>query len=214
VVWSAIIIFYISAHLPLFFSVPFISIQWAACPSSSTIPRKFNSDERKAADKVLRSQIRTARFFQRQARIERIRAEERARALAAELAERRRQRDQQRQQLPVSVPPIAQRRYSFLPPSVSRPPEPIVQPATPPGHPESEDDDFFPSLSHPDCKIIDEVGPSSSEEEAPPPSPVAARPSARVVRIRNKKTNTTRYAELDQLFRPSPQDRIVRHKLN
>jgi len=27
--WSAIIIFYISAHLPLFSSVPFISIQWA-----------------------------------------------------------------------------------------------------------------------------------------------------------------------------------------
>ena len=163
---------------------------------------------------MLRSQIRIARFFQRQARIERIRGEERARALAAELAERRRRREQQRQQLPVVVPPIAQRRYSFLPPSVSRPPEPIVQPATPPGHPESEDDDFFPSLSHPDCKIIDEVGPSSSEEEAPPPPPVAARPPARVVRIRNKKTNTTRYAELDQLFRPSPQDRIVRHKLN
>jgi hypothetical protein len=35
-----------------------------------------------------------------------------------------------------------------------------------------------------------------------------------VVRIRNKKTNTTRYADLGQLFRPSPQDRIVRHKSN
>ncbi len=175
-----------------------------AYPSSSTIPRKFNSADKRAADKVLRSQICIARFFQRQVRIERIRAQEGARALRAELAERRRRREQQRSQLPDFVPPITQRRYSFLPPSVARSPEPIIQPATPPDHPESEDDDFFPSLSHPDCKIIDEVCPSSSEEEAPPPPPVATRPSARVVRIRNKKTNTTRYAELDQLFRPSP----------
>ena len=212
---GGVVSYYYFLHLGSSTSILFSSIhQYPVGPSSSTIPRKFNSDERKAADKVLRSQIRTARFFQRQARIERIRAEERTRALAAELAERGRQRDQQRQQLPVSVPPIAQRRYSFLPPSVSRPPEPIVPPATPPDHPESEDDDFVPSLSHPDCKVIDEVSPSSSEGEAPPPPPVATRPSARVVRIRNKKTNTTRYADLDQLFRPGPQDRIVRHKLN
>ena len=91
----------------LFFPDSFIGIQWAACPSSPTIPRKYNSAEKRAADKVLRSQIRIARFFQRQARIERIRGEERARALAAELAERRRRREQQRQQLPVVVPPIA-----------------------------------------------------------------------------------------------------------
>jgi hypothetical protein len=99
-----------------------------------------------------------------------------------------------------------------LPPSVVRSPETIVQQTTPPGHPESEDDDFIPSVSHADCKIIDEVGPSF-EEEAPPPPPAVAGPSVRVMGIRNKKTNTTRYAELDQLFRPGPQDRIILHKL-
>ena len=58
------------------------------------------------------------------------------------------------------------------------------------------------------------IAKSSTRLAPPPPPPVAARPSARMVRIRNKKTNTTLYADLDQLFRPSPQDRIVRHKLN
>jgi hypothetical protein len=71
----------------------------------------------------------------------------------------------------------------------------------------------MPSLADPDCKIIDRVGPSI-EEEAPPPPPVVTRSLVRVVRIRNIKTNTTRYYELDQLFRPSPQDQIVPHKLN
>jgi hypothetical protein len=127
--------------------------------------------------------------------------------------ERRRQCEQPRPQLPYFVPPITQRRYSFLPSSISRSPEPIVHPAILQVHPDSEDDDFIPSLADPDCKIIDRVGPSI-EEEAPPPPPVVTRSLVRVVRIRKIKTNTTRYYELDQLFRPSPQDQIVPHKLN
>ena len=131
---------------------------------------------------MLRSQIMSARYFQRQARIKRSRVEEKARALTAALAERRRQRKQPCPQLPYFVPLITQRRYSFLPSSVSRSPEPIVHPAIPQVRPESEDDDFIPSLSDPDCKIIDKVG-SSTEEEAPPPLPVVTRSLVRVVRI-------------------------------
>ena len=69
---GGVVSYYYFLHLGSSTSILFSSIhQYPVGPSSSTIPRKFNSDERKAADKVLRSQIRTARFFQCQARIER-----------------------------------------------------------------------------------------------------------------------------------------------
>ncbi len=87
------------------------------------------------------------------------------------------------------------------------------EPPTPPGEPESEEEDFIPNLS--DCEVRSEVG-SSSEGEAPeptsPPTPDPPLPPRRVVQIRNTKTNKTRCVGLDQLFRPSSQDKILRRK--
>ncbi|KAI9562523.1 hypothetical protein GHT06_009971 [Daphnia sinensis] len=110
-----------------------------------------------------------------------------------------------RPRLPDFVPPPTFRRVFYRP--YDRSPSPIEEPPTPPGHPESEEDDFIPNLS--DCEVRSEVGPSS-EDEAPEPTPPSS--SRILVRVRNVKTNKTRCIGLDQLFRPESQDRIVRHK--
>lgn len=85
----------------------------------------------------------------------------------------------------------------------------MVEQPTPPGSPEPEERDFIPNLT--DCEVIDEVDPSS-EDEAPSPGQVPSSPPKRLVRLRNTKTNETRFVGLSELFRPSPQDRIVRYK--
>ncbi|KZS03680.1 Uncharacterized protein APZ42_033525 [Daphnia magna] len=105
------------------------------------------------------------------------------------------------------VPPPTLRRVFYRP--FDRSQSPIEEPSTPTGQPESEKEDFTPNLS--DCEVRSEVGPSS-EDEAPPPEPTPPTPPQRLVRIRNIKTNKTRYIGLDQLFCLEPQYRIVRRK--
>jgi hypothetical protein len=104
------------------------------------------------------------------------------------------------------------RRVFFHP--YDRPPSPpIEEPPTPPGHPESEEEDFIPSLS--DCEVRSEVGPSSEDEApepTPPPPQAPPSPPRRLVQVRNVLTNKRRRVDLDQLFRPDPQDCIVRRK--
>jgi hypothetical protein len=115
-----------------------------------------------------------------------------------------------RPRLPDFVPPPTSRRVVYRP--YDRWPSP-EEPPTPPGEPESEEEDFIPNLS--DCEVRSEVGPSS-DDEAPeptsPPPPTPPSPPRRVVQIRNTKTNKTRCVGLDQLFRPESQDKIVRRK--
>ncbi|KAK4006703.1 hypothetical protein OUZ56_011862 [Daphnia magna] len=114
---------------------------------------------------------------------------------------------QSRPRLVDFVPPLTSRRVFYRP--FDRSPSPIEEPPTPSGQPESEKEDFAPNLS--DCEVRSEVGPSS-EDEAPPLEPTPPTPPRILVRIRNIKTNKTRFIGLDKLFRPEPQERIVRRK--
>ncbi|KAK4025112.1 hypothetical protein OUZ56_010615 [Daphnia magna] len=120
------------------------------------------------------------------------------------------QHHQPRPRLSDFMPPSNPRKFSFRPYD-PWPRSPVSETPTPPGTPEPEEDNFIPNLS--DCEIFDEVGPSS-EDETSSPVQVPPSPPPRLVRIRNTKTNETRFVGLSQLFRPSSQDRIVRHKLN
>lgn len=200
---------------------------------SSIIPRKFNSDEKKEKDNLSRTRKRDTKkllaareaaiaYF---ARADAIAAEEAAavEADAVEVVDVEEPADDaavalvigiadqhSRPRLPDFVPPPTSRRVLYRP--YDRWPSP-EEPPTPPGEPESEEEDFIPNLS--DCEVRSEVGPSS-DDEAPeptsPPPPAPPSPPRRVVQIRNTKTNKTRCVGLDQLFRPESQDKIVRRK--
>jgi hypothetical protein len=107
-----------------------------------------------------------------------------------------------RPRLPDFVPPPTSRRVVYRP--YDRWPSP-EEPPTPPGEPESEEEDFIPNLS--DCEVRSQVG-SFSDDEAPeptsPPPPTPPSPPRRVVKIRNTKTNKTRCVGLDQLSARNP----------
>ena len=182
------------------------------------IPRKFNSAKRKKADKLLKNKRKkTARDAAIAARADAAAtadavdvaavesADDAAVAIVIGIADQH-----SRPRLADFVPPPTSRRVFYRP--FDRSPSPREEPPTPPGQPESEEDDFTPNLS--DCEVRSEVGPSSEDEASPPEPTPPAPPSQprRLVRIRNIKTNKTRYIGLDQLFRPEPQDRIIRRK--
>ena len=218
---------------------PTLSISRLSPVSSASgfiIPRKFNSTRKKKADKLLKNKRKITKDLQaaREAAIEyfvhadAVAAEEAAAVEVAAIEAVDVAVDEpvddvavasvigiadqnSRPRLPDFVPPPTLRRVFYRP--YDRSPSPIEEPPTPPGHPESEEDDFIPNLS--DCEVRSEVGPSS-EDEAPeptlPPPPSPPSPPRRLVRVRNVKTNKIRCIGLDQLFRPEPQDRIVRRK--
>ncbi|KAK4007020.1 hypothetical protein OUZ56_012175 [Daphnia magna] len=117
------------------------------------------------------------------------------------------QHHQQRPRLADFVLPSNHRKVTFRP-FEQWPPTPIAEPPTPPGQPESDEDNFIPNLS--DCEVISDVGPSS-EDDIPSPEPAPTPPPTRLIRVRNAKTNETRYLGLSQLLRTSPRHRIVRH---
>ncbi|KZS01924.1 Uncharacterized protein APZ42_001249, partial [Daphnia magna] len=117
------------------------------------------------------------------------------------------QHHQQRPRLADFVLPSNHRKLTFRP-FEQWPPTSIAEPPTPPGQPESDEDNFIPNLS--DCEVISEVGPSS-EDDIPSPEPAPTPPPTRLIRVRNTKTNETRYLGLSQLFRTGPRDRIVRN---
>ncbi|KZR99203.1 Uncharacterized protein APZ42_005032, partial [Daphnia magna] len=161
---------------------------------------------RKKADKLLRSQRRKA------AALRRIEIHQASRTAAVVstvdiIEETTDQHHQQRPRLADFVLPSNHRKVTFRP-FEQWPPTPIVEPPTPPGQPESDEDNFIPNLS--DCEVISEVGPSS-EDDIPSPEPAPTPPPTRLIRVRNTKTNETRYLGLSQLFRTGPRDRIVRH---
>ncbi|KAK4024197.1 hypothetical protein OUZ56_009584 [Daphnia magna] len=177
-------------------------------PPAGIIPRKFNSAKKKKADKLLRSERRKSealnRFESHQAARNAVAITD---ASAVTFADQEQQRTP-RPRLSDFVPPPNPRKDSFHP-YEPWPCSTVVEQPTPPGSPEPEERDFIPNLS--DCEVMDEVGPSS-EDEAPSPGQVPSSPPKRLVRLRNTKTNETRFVGLSELFRPSPQDRIVRHK--
>ena len=74
----------------------------------------------------------------------------------------------------------------------------IEEPRTPPGQPESEEDDCVPNLE--ECHVIDEIGYEEEENETEP-KPGSSQ-SNRIVKIRNVKTGKSRQADLRDLFRP------------
>ncbi|EFX68104.1 hypothetical protein DAPPUDRAFT_260616 [Daphnia pulex] len=203
--------------------------------SSSIIPRKFNSDEKKKKDNLSKSKRRNTKKIQalQEAAIAYFARADAAAAIEAAAIEVAAIEavdvvveepaddavvplvigiaDQHsRPRLADFVPPPTSRRVVYRP--YDRWPSP-EEPPTPPGEPESEEEDFIPNLS--DCEVRSGVGPSS-DDEAPeptsPPPPTPPSPPRRVVQIRNTKTNKTRCVDLDQLFRPESQDKIVRRK--
>ncbi|EFX78457.1 hypothetical protein DAPPUDRAFT_246222 [Daphnia pulex] len=224
-------------HPPWPVSSSCIDVSFISCVQllSSIIPRKFNSDEKKKKDNLSRTKRRNTKkiqvlqeaaiaYFSRAdaaaaieaaaievAAIEAVDvvveepADDAAVPLVIGIADQH-----SRPRLADFVPPPTSRRVVYRP--YDRWPSP-EEPPTPPGEPESEEEDFTPNLS--DCEVRSEVG-TSSDDEAPeptsPPPPPPPSPPRRVVRITNTKTNKTRCVGLDQLFRPESQDKIVRRK--
>jgi len=109
----------------------------------------------------------------------------------------------------------------FVPPSTSkdrfyhpyspRPARPQHRSITPPGYPESEEDDFIPRLDV--CMVRSEVGDSSDyQPEEEPPVERQHEAPVRNWRIRNTKPNAVRYVASNDRFRPENAHRIVKRK--
>ena len=104
---------------------------------------------------------------------------------------------------PLQQPPRP-RLADFIPPPqehtrLVRYREPIEEPRTPPGQPESEDDDWSPNSEH--CEVVDQVGYDEEEAELVVPEPRSFRPDC-IVKIRNTRTGRSRHSTLKRLFRP------------
>ena len=105
---------------------------------------------------------------------------------------------------PLQLQPPRPRLADFIPPPQEhtrhvRYREPIEEPRTPPGHPESEDDDWYPNLE--ECEVVDQVGYDEEEAEPGVTEPGPFRPDC-IVKIRNTRTGTSRHSTLKRLFRP------------
>ncbi|EFX75095.1 LOW QUALITY PROTEIN: hypothetical protein DAPPUDRAFT_250974 [Daphnia pulex] len=165
--------------------------------SGSIIPRKFNSDEKKKKDNLSRTKRKNTRknsgeaaiaYFARAdaaaaieaaaaevatieaADVTEEPAEDAAVALVIGIADQH-----SRPRLQDFVPPPTSRRVLYRP--YDRWPSP-EEPPTPPGEPESEEEEFIPNLS--DCEVRSEVGPSSDDEAPEPTSPPPPAPPSPV----------------------------------
>ena len=106
-----------------------------------------------------------------------------------------------------SVPPSASK-DRFYHPHSPRPARLRQRSTTPPGYPESEEDDFIPRLE--DCTVRSEVGDCDYQPEDDPPAEREPVPPIRNWRIRNTKTKAVRYVDSEELFKPESAHRIVR----
>jgi hypothetical protein len=181
------------------------------------MPRKFNVPEKKIEDKIKISRIQFTNrveaereaaiaYFANADAVAAVKAvaidaaaveivdvpvdEPAAVAIVVDIEEKN-----QRPRLPDFVPPPTFRRFHC---PYDRSPSPIDDPPTPPGHPESEEDDFIPNLS--DCEVRSEVG-TFSEDDSPEPTPLLVPPSPprKLVRVRNIKSNKTRCVGLKEI---------------
>ena len=98
----------------------------------------------------------------------------------------------------------------FYHPYSPRPARPQHRSITPPGYPESEEDDFIPRLE--DCMVRSEVGDCDYQPEEEPSVERQQEAPVRNWRIRNTKTNAVRYVTSNDWFRPESAHRIVKRK--
>jgi hypothetical protein len=109
-----------------------------------------------------------------------------------------------------SPPPAVIKLADFVPPSTSKdhfyhpyspsPARPQQRSITPPGYPESEEDDFIPLLE--DCTVRSEVGDCDHQPDDDPQAEREPEPTIRNWRIRNTKTKAVRYVDSNELFKP------------
>ncbi|EFX70025.1 hypothetical protein DAPPUDRAFT_113101 [Daphnia pulex] len=106
------------------------------------------------------------------------------------------------------IPPTGQDR--FYHPYSPRPVRLRPRSITPPGHPESEEDDFTPQLE--DCTVRSEVGDCDYQPEEEPQVEKEQEAPVRNWRIRNTKTKVVRHVASNELFRPEKAHRIIKRK--
>ena len=106
------------------------------------------------------------------------------------------------------IPPTGKDR--FYHPYSPRPVRLRQRSITPPGYPESEEDEFIPRLE--DCTVRSEVGDCDYQPEEEPQVEKEQEPPVRNWRIRNTKTKAVRHVASSELFRPEKAHRIVNKK--